>query len=83
MRRFVLAIVAAGALFSGCGGVGDAPDVRGLALPDANERLEDAGLSSSVTSDALFGVIVEANYTVCDQDQPNGDLVPLRVSKQC
>lgn len=65
------------------GGTGGAPDVKGLSLPDANERLKQAGFSSSVTSDALLGVVVEQNYTVCDQSEPNGKLVPLEVSKQC
>lgn len=65
------------------GGTGGAPDVKGLPLPDAKRQLKQAGYSSAVTSDATFGVVVEQNFTVCDQDKPKGKLVPLKVSKQC
>lgn len=88
MGKSIKMAAMAGVVFmavAGCGGadLGGAPNVQGLALPDANERLEGAGFSSSVTSDALFGVIVESNYTVCEQKTPSGQLVPLEVSKQC
>ena len=76
----VMALAAAG-----CGGsdLGGAPNVQGLNLPDANKQLESAGYSSSVTTDAMFGVLVKSNYTVCEQKSPTGQLVPLEVSKQC
>ncbi len=72
-------------VLAACGGedLGGAPDVKGLALPDANAQLEQAGFSSSVTSDAVLGVVIEDNFTVCEQTKPNGKLVPLEVSKQC
>lgn len=90
-RRLTLVVPAAIVLvFAGCGGGGSVPgadqgvpDVRGLALPDAKTKLDGAGFSSSVTSDGAFGVIVEENWTVCDQQEPNGQLVPVEVSKQC
>jgi beta-lactam-binding protein with PASTA domain len=59
------------------------PDVRGLSLPDAEAQLKKAGYEVSTTSDATFGVIVEENYTVCSQEDPQGQLVPLEVSKEC
>jgi hypothetical protein len=71
-------------VIAGCGGedLGNAPDVRGLALPEAKQRLERANYRTSVKAeDALFGVIVEENFTVCDQHEPNGRLVPLDVAK--
>jgi beta-lactam-binding protein with PASTA domain len=82
----VVACLAAAAL-AGCGGVAGAsegvPDVRGLSLPDAKKQLESAGFSASVKSDGLLGVVVEEHWTVCDQDGPKGNLVPVNVSKQC
>ncbi len=73
------------AVLGACGeaDLGGAPEVKGLALPDAKRELKKAGFSSSVTSDAAFGVVIEQNFTVCEQDSPQGKLVPLDVSKQC
>jgi hypothetical protein len=73
------------AVFIGCGGedLGDAPDVRGISLPDAKRQLKREGYSASVTSDGLFGVIVEENWTVCEQKSPKARLVPIEVSKDC
>lgn len=69
---------------AGCGeDLGGAPDVSGLPLPEAKQELERAGFRSAVTSDAAFGVVVEENFTVCDQESPKSKLVPLEVSKQC
>jgi uncharacterized lipoprotein YajG len=59
------------------------PDVRGLGLPDAKRRLKSSGYRASVHSDALFGVVIEENFTVCSQGDKNGHLVPLEVSKEC
>jgi hypothetical protein len=42
-----------------------------------------AGWEPSAKSDALFGVIVESNFAVCDQNTPVGKIVPLEVSKRC
>jgi hypothetical protein len=73
----------------GCGGndgndLGGAPDVRGLSLPDAKRKLERANYrASEKAEDALFGVIIESNFTVCDQHEPNGRLVPIDVAKEC
>lgn len=73
------------ALGSGCGeaDLGGAPDVRGLPLDDAKIQLKKSGYTASESSDALFGVIVEENFTVCKQGTPKGRLVPLEVSKSC
>ena len=70
---------------SGCGGddLGSAPDVRGLSLPSAEQRLKQAGFNADVSSDGTFGVIVESNWVVCDQSTPVGKLVPLDVSRDC
>lgn len=86
MRKRFIGLVGVGVLLlSGCGGddLGGAPEVTGLSLPSANQKLKAAGFNSDVSSDALFGVIVEENYIVCDQSEPAGKLVPLEVSKDC
>jgi hypothetical protein len=72
-------------LLGGCGGtdLGGAPDVRGIDLETARVQLEAAGWEPSAKSDALFGVIVESNFAVCDQNTPVGKIVPLEVSKRC
>jgi beta-lactam-binding protein with PASTA domain len=60
------------------------PEVTGLALPEAKSVLLAKGYRTSVKAEnAMFGVIVEQNFTVCDQDDPRGKLVPLDVSKEC
>jgi hypothetical protein len=74
--------------FLGLAGCGEAdlkgaPNVKGLDLPTAKAQLKHAGWRPSVTSDAMFGVLVEENFTVCDEKTPNGKLVPLKVSKSC
>jgi hypothetical protein len=60
-----------------------APNVKGLALPEAKAQLEKAGSAASVKSDAMFGVVIEEKFTVCEEHSPNGKLVPLEVSNQC
>jgi hypothetical protein len=67
---------------TGCGeeDLGGAPDVRGLSLPSAEKELKQAGYSPDVQTDAAFGVIVESNFTVCSQEAPKGQLVPIDVS---
>lgn len=82
MKIKSIATIAACIALIGCGeDLGGAPDVKGLNLPDAKVRLKQAGFSTTVTSDGLFGVIIEENFTVCEQDTPNGKLVPLEVAK--
>jgi hypothetical protein len=80
--RSLGAIAAALVLLGGCGGEDPAgPDVRGMTLPDAKKALKTADVRASVHSDALFGVIVEENFVVCDQEAVNARMVRLEVSK--
>lgn len=85
MKRAQGAAILAALVFAGCGGddLGSAPDVRGLALPEAKRMLKRADFGTSVSDDAMFGVIIESHFTVCDQHSPEGRLVPLEVSKEC
>jgi hypothetical protein len=69
---------------AGCGSAdfAGAPDVRGMNLTDANKMLQDAGYTSTIVqNDTMFGVIIEANFAVCDQESTRGHIVPLRVAK--
>jgi hypothetical protein len=69
----------------GCGSenLGDAPDVQGLPLDTAKQLLKQDGYQTAVTDDAMFGVIIESHFIVCEQSSPRGKLVPLEVSKDC
>lgn len=58
---------------------GSAPDVEGLSLPTAKKQLKGAGYSADVQTDAAFGVIVPSNFTVCSQEDAQGNVVPIEV----
>lgn len=85
-RKSLVTFASAGALaVSACGGdpnFAGAPDVRGLNLRDANSQLKKAGFSSTVVeSDGVFGVVIEENFVVCDQEDTKGRIVPVQVAK--
>jgi hypothetical protein len=70
---------AAGPPASGCQ---SAPDVVGLTLPTARRELEGAGCKLDVSNtDTTFGIIVEDHFTVCEQDDPRGEVVHLLAQK--
>lgn len=77
---FVAAAAAASLALTACGDpdFAGAPDVRGLNLRDANEQLKRAGV---VENDGVFGVVIEANFVVCDQKDTRGRMVPVKVAK--
>lgn len=81
-----LLLGAAGAMIA-CGGEeGPAPNVVGERLDRAQTAVQDAGLDYEVEEDTLFGVVVESNFTVCDQDPEPGDntgAVTLTVDRSC
>jgi hypothetical protein len=60
-----------------------APNVKGLALPDAEQQLKQAGYTASIKTDALFGVVIPEHFAVCSEGSPSGLLVPLTVNKEC
>lgn len=69
-------------LAAGCGAKPAGPDVRGMSLPDAKAALKKAGVNASVhATDAIFGVLVEDNFVVCDEDAINQHMVRLEVAK--
>jgi hypothetical protein len=61
---------------------GTPPDVVGLTLPEAKKQLSAAGYKADVSNtDTTFGILVPQNYTVCTQDDPRGDVVPILAQK--
>lgn len=58
------------------------PDVVGLTLPTAQQLLRQAGYKAEVSNtDTTFGILNPANYTVCTQDEPIGNFVPILAQK--
>jgi hypothetical protein len=61
---------------------GSPPDVVDLTLPTAQKMLKDAGYKADVSNtDTALGIIVPENYTVCEQDDPVGNIVPILAQK--
>lgn len=59
-----------------------APDVTGLTLTAAKAALRDAGFRADPTNtDTMFGIVNPDNYTVCTQDAPRGNIVPMLAQK--
>jgi Domain of unknown function (DUF4839)/PASTA domain len=87
----VVAVVAIAAL-AGCGGDKASttmPDVTGKKLDDAKSAIKDAGYGDEVKVDGggLFGVVVESNWEVCEQNPAAGTTVAgkptLTVARSC
>jgi hypothetical protein len=59
------------------------PDIRGINLERADVILKDKGWSATVVEDdAIGGVYIRSNFTVCDQKDPRGRIVPVKVAKR-
>jgi len=86
----VVAVVATAGL-AGCGGdkATTMPDVTGKRLDDAKSAIKDAGFDGEVKFDGggLFGVVVESNWEVCEQNPAAGTTVAgkptLTVARSC
>ena len=48
------------------------PDLRGLRLDVAEDRLEDLGIAYEEIGGGLFGIVDRSNWEVCDQDPGSG-----------
>lgn len=84
MRAAIALVGASTVLATGCGdpNLAGAPDVRGINLRDANAQLQRAGFNSTIVeNDGFFGVVMEENFVVCDQQDTKAKLVPLKVAK--
>jgi hypothetical protein len=67
---------------SDAGTSGPPPDVVGLTLPTAQKMLKDAGYKADVSNtDTALGIIVPENYTVCEEDDAVGNIVPILAQK--
>ena len=61
---------------------GSPPNVVGLRLPLANERLRAAGwIPRPFNTDTILGIIVPSHYTVCKQYPPIGKRVRILAQK--
>lgn len=82
-----IAVVLAVALSACSGEKPPVPDVVGERLDVARSDAETAGYDVEVRGGGLFGIVVEANWYVCEQrpepGAPGGDLVTLVVDRTC
>jgi hypothetical protein len=81
-----LVIVALTLTASGCGAsptpTPAGPDVRGMALPEAEATLKKAGIAySEHAQDGLFGILVKEHWVVCDEHYVNERMVRVDASK--
>jgi hypothetical protein len=81
-----LVIVALALTASGCGAsptpTPAGPDVRGMALAEAETTLKNAGIAYSEHAlDGLFGIVVKQNWVVCDEHSVNERMVRLDAAK--
>lgn len=61
---------------------GPPPNVLGLPLPAAKRLLKEAGYKTvAKNTDTAFGIVVESNYTICNQGKPRGNLVVVLAQK--
>lgn len=87
MTRIIALLLLAVALVA-CGGepgsnIGTAPNVIGYPLPDAKTTLEQAGVRYLVENDGgMFGIIVESNWTVCDEALLDSGAIRITVKKR-
>lgn len=58
------------------------PNVIGLPLPAARQVMKQAGYRvAPKNTDTAFGIVVEANYTICSQGKPRAGIVPVLAQK--
>ena len=58
------------------------PNVIGLPLPAARQVMKKAGYRiAAKNTDTAFGIVVEANYTICTQGKPRAGIVPVLAQK--
>lgn len=83
----MLALLFLAVLAAGCGGEPhDVPNVAGERLDVAADRLEDEGLEYELLGGGTFGVVVKANWYVCEQHPSGGSRassVELVVARSC
>jgi septal ring factor EnvC (AmiA/AmiB activator) len=62
--------------------VEEPPNVIGLPLPAARQVMKQAGYKvAPKNTDTAFGIVVEANYTICSQGKPRAGIVPVLAQK--
>ena len=60
----------------------EVPDVIGMRLPQARSTLSAAGyMTRAENTDTTFGIVIPSHYTVCEQSDPQGNLVTVLAQK--
>src|SRR5215210_7459799 len=81
-KTIAIALIVATVAFAGCGDdLGNSPDTRGMALPQAEVALKRAGYSTTTTDDGAFGIVIPEHFIVCSQNEVNSNMVRLDVAK--
>lgn len=58
------------------------PNVVGLPLPAGEHLLKEAGYKAAVSNtDTSFGIVIPSHFTICEQSDPRGNLVPILAQK--
>lgn len=80
----LMALALVGTVAAGCGGSAQTvgPNVVGMGLPLAEQKLTAAGISfSSHPMDGMMGILVKDNWVVCEQVPIDSTTVRLEVAK--
>ncbi len=60
----------------------EVPEVIGLRLPQARSALSAAGYTTRAeNTDTAFGIVVPSHYTVCEQGEPQNNVVTVLAQK--
>jgi len=60
----------------------EVPEVVGLRLPQAEAALSAAGYRTKAeNTDTVLGIVVPSHYTVCEQAEPQGNVVTVLAQK--
>lgn len=60
----------------------EVPDVIGMRLPQARSALSAAGYTiRAENTDTAFGIVVPSHYTVCEQSEPQDNVVTVLAQK--
>lgn len=60
----------------------EVPNVVGMRLPQAKSALSAAGYTTRAeNTDTTFGIVVPSHYTICEQSEPQGNVVTVLAQK--
>ena len=60
----------------------EVPNVVGMRLPQAEVTLSAAGYATEAeNTDTTFGIVIPSHYTICEQSEPQGEVVTVLAQK--